>query len=134
MYHKLKTGMVGTPTQFTRIETGSTRVGVPDLYWSTPNNNGWIEFKTVYSLQVPVIKPVWRPGQLGWVKDHTKLGDNVWLAVTDKYEDVMLFILSPISVTFKIEECNMFMELPIKGMLVHSMLDTIQTVPQHLHQ
>ena len=132
MYHKLRTGMAGTKHEFTRIETGHTRVGVPDLYWSTPNNNGWLEFKVVYSLQVPVIKPDWRPGQLGWIREHVRLYDNIWLAVTDKEEDVMLFILSPVQETYVIAECSMFMEIPIKGALVHSMLDTIRIVPQQL--
>lgn len=53
----------------TRIETHSTRSGVPDAYISTESVDFWIEFKNMKtkSIHDDKWKVAWRPGQQDWL-------------------------------------------------------------------
>jgi hypothetical protein len=60
--------------QVTRIETGKTTRGVPDLYVASIHGCMWIELKRIHTefsresyTEIP-----WRPGQLGWMLNHLR--------------------------------------------------------------
>lgn len=78
--------------ELTRIESGGTRVGIPDIYYSTENTNGWIELKQIHTMQTEKAKIPWRAGQRAWIKRHIELNDNIWIAITDKYDRLLWLI------------------------------------------
>jgi hypothetical protein len=55
----------------TRVESGGTRRGIPDIHWVGFGQEGWIELKNVhYSYYKKPIKVPWRPGQQAWALDY----------------------------------------------------------------
>ncbi len=54
------------------IESGSTGVGIPDMYVECATTNCWIEVKTTHNPKRAgtLIKPDWRPGQLAWAENY----------------------------------------------------------------
>lgn len=80
-----------------RIESGSTSLGIPDVYFATNNHvvGGWIENKEIEKLPKLSYAPVRIPfqmGQMAWIKRHLKYNDHVYLSVYVKSE-VSYFIL-----------------------------------------
>jgi hypothetical protein len=68
-----------------RIESHLTGLGIPDVYFKTMYNEGWIEFKEVKpppSFYKKIIKIPFRPGQFGWIKHYVSLNGNMILACT----------------------------------------------------
>lgn len=63
--------------EFTKIESGSTKCGIPDIYYLSNINNshGWLELKIGY-LSKGVIKIDYRPGQQNWLAKHLDKGLN----------------------------------------------------------
>jgi hypothetical protein len=66
---------------WTRIETGATTQGVPDLDAILKALNSGLEFKL--ELKVCVLKgyktsSLWRPMQIAWQQRRTSLGGRVW--------------------------------------------------------
>ena len=92
----------------TRIEN-SCELGTPDCFWQGKGGSFWTEFK-----QVKVgtniythtqVKPDWRPGQVGWARDHIKFG-GLWflvVAVNDK-----IYIVDHPKVMYFVRELNPF--------------------------
>ena len=64
-----------------RIETGSTGIGIPDFYFKTMYNEGWIELKEIKGnvSREAIIKIPYRPGQFNWIKKYISLSGNVIL-------------------------------------------------------
>jgi Holliday junction resolvase len=57
----------------TRIESGGTKRGIPDIHWAGYGQEGWIELKIVHhSYYGGDIKIPWRPGQQGWAFEYMK--------------------------------------------------------------
>ena len=90
----------GEEINITRIETGATAVGVPDLHIRTKDNDVWVELKQVND-PIPhydngVIKIPFRAGQFRWIKRHREMGGKVLLIVTKEagwppYEEWSVF-------------------------------------------
>ena len=56
------------------IETGTTNLGVPDLFVRTSKVSAWIELKNEkYPLRFPYVVH-FRPGQAAWLERHYQLG------------------------------------------------------------
>jgi hypothetical protein len=69
----------------TRIETGETAVGVPDLHMRTYRHDVWIELKVVKQLKSGQVKIPFRPGQFNWIRRHTEMrGKALLLCYVDK--------------------------------------------------
>jgi hypothetical protein len=66
-----------------RIETGTTGVGVPDLYIVTPQGCVWVELKNAprysadYSSASGYYKIAWRPGQQVWMASHYRISGRL---------------------------------------------------------
>jgi len=70
------TGNMATP-----IESGTTGLGIPDMYVRTPKTSVWIEFKNEkFALCYPY-EVSFRPGQYLWLKKHMQLGGTSLLVV-----------------------------------------------------
>jgi hypothetical protein len=54
----------------TRIESGSTCLGVPDMYVVKPHKDFWLEAKRVKTPLQETNKIPWRPGQVAWMLNH----------------------------------------------------------------
>jgi len=51
---------------------------VPDLYTAKGGRVLWLELKVVNKEKKNgIIKPDWRPGQLAWIKEHSKNGGQI---------------------------------------------------------
>jgi len=51
----------------TRIESGSTCVGIPDIYYTCPREQGWIELKLGRCAWTGTCKGIrWKPTQVQW--------------------------------------------------------------------
>ena len=57
-----------------RIESGTTGVGIPDLYVAGPEGTAWIELKNLKTQHMAhrVFEVSWRPGQQAWALRHYK--------------------------------------------------------------
>ena len=64
-----------------RIETGSVGIGVPDFYFKTIYNGGWIELKEIKGnvSRETIIKIPFQPGQFNWIKRYISLNGNMIL-------------------------------------------------------
>lgn len=64
------------------IETGSTGLGVPDMFIRTQKTSAWMELKNFkYPVHFPVDIP-FRPGQAAWLERHYGLGGISILGVS----------------------------------------------------
>lgn len=64
-----------------RIESGTTGVGIPDLYVVCKGGTNWIELKNLKSqtMSSTAFEVSWRPGQQAWALRHYKVsGKNTW--------------------------------------------------------
>lgn len=74
----------------TRIESGSTGVGIPDLFIQVPDGpiSLWCELKSCRLLKRTLtVKPEWRPGQIAWAKTHQKAG-GLWILICSVEKDI----------------------------------------------
>jgi hypothetical protein len=63
--------------QLTRLESGGTARGIPDLEYAAPGGvSGWIELKRTTTQRV-----AFRPGQVGWLHRRASLGGRATLAI-----------------------------------------------------
>lgn len=80
----LQTGMVGR-WDATRIETGSTGNGVPDVAYSVPKKHGWIELKYIPHAPKRATTPPdlrhFTPLQQHWLMYRGKLAGNCWVFI-----------------------------------------------------
>ena len=80
LFNKLK----DYPIEFQPIESESTGIGIPDIYFSA-ELSGWIELKcdaTLYNsnTNVCMIRIPFRPGQISWINKHMKFkSSNIFL-------------------------------------------------------
>ena len=63
------------------IESGSTGIGIPDFYFRTAKQGGWIELKVGKLNAKGEIKLRWQPGQLNWIREHAKLLGKTFLFI-----------------------------------------------------
>lgn len=113
----------------TRIESGATSVGIPDIYYVGHGTDGWIECKFVKK-NVPLILNVpWRPGQQAWMLEYYKgmyqkkkcwtfvgMIDSVVCVPMDKfYEDNDVDLFASFSRIFTHKE---FSELKLREVLL----------------
>ena len=66
-----------------RIESGGTGRGIPDFFFKTIYDEGWIELKEITITSCRISVP-WRPGQLPWIKKYAQLRGNIILLMTYK--------------------------------------------------
>ena len=53
---------------------------MPDIYTAKSGEVIWMELKVLNKQRKDgTVKPDWRPGQLAWIKEHSKLGGNLTL-------------------------------------------------------
>ena len=88
---KRKLTVMGT-VKLQRIESGSTGLGIPDIFYRTLKYDGWIESKIIKTkLTKPIVVP-FRPGQFSWLRDYILLGGTAFLMVyiEDTHDVAML--------------------------------------------
>ena len=89
---KLKIAIKLKKLKLIRLETGGTEIGVPDLYFWTPNSRGWIELKQVEIKSVRrEISVPFRSGQLPFIRDASLFRDNVILLIEVRVEKSTLW-------------------------------------------
>ena len=89
MWEKLKSYFNNTEIFLQRIESGSTGLGIPDIYFATKKENGWLELKEIKILSKNInpdniIKIPFREGQKGWILNHLKYDKNIFIIYTTK--------------------------------------------------
>jgi hypothetical protein len=66
----------------TRIESGGTKRGIPDIHWAGRGREGWIELKNIRApYRGGDIKIPWRAGQQGWAHEYLKYSGSPSLTV-----------------------------------------------------
>lgn len=76
--------MNGYPVLVQPIESATTGIGIPDLWFGSDHINTWAELKVV-RFNEKVIRPKWRQGQIPWI-----------LRALAKRVDVLLFVFDDI--------------------------------------
>lgn len=74
------------------IESSRTSIGIPDIFFRTQENEGWIELKQI--IYNRIISVPFRPKQLEWLREYTELGGCAILATifqVDQQDYVSLF-------------------------------------------
>lgn len=87
MFKQFKNKLKTMPIVVERIESGQTKIGIPDIHCRTAYHDVWIESKEIKRWPMNpqiTLKPDWRPGQLNWIRAHTKLGGKVLVMITYK--------------------------------------------------
>jgi hypothetical protein len=64
--------------QFQPIESGSTGIGIPDIYFASDRKEGWIELKILKKKGTSLIVP-YRPGQWNWIQKRMHLNKRTYL-------------------------------------------------------
>ena len=64
---------------WTPVETGGTRIGVPDSNYCADGVEGWVENKKTDAWAVTV-----QPGQVAWIEKRLRAGGRVFIAVRRK--------------------------------------------------
>jgi len=78
VYRSIKNRLAKYVMELIRIES-SAGIAVPDVYFYTPESEGWIEFKYIRSmpkLKSTIIKIPFRPGQVAWLHRRFKMNKN----------------------------------------------------------
>ena len=74
----------------TPIESGTTGLGIPDLYIRTTKVSAWAELKHIRQpFTYPFVVP-FRPGQHAWLTQHHRLG-GVSLLIMSTPTDIFVF-------------------------------------------
>lgn len=78
----LRTALELSGAMVQSVESGSTALGIPDIYFRTLKIDGWIELKNlVYPIRGHLDVP-FRPGQYAWLKRHWEMGGTSVLAIS----------------------------------------------------
>jgi len=115
---------------FHRIETGTTELGVPDIYFENKYFTGWIEQKyiTLPKRSSTNIKIKWEPLQISWGYRHTRfVNTNVSkyaLAVIDDLNVIRIFKWPFIGEEYTQE---MFKE---KGVIVNNIIELFKALKE----
>lgn len=90
---------IKTKCMIQKIESGGTGLGIPDLFFRTLKQDGWIELKRIKwpSTNSTEIKIPFEPGQFSWIKTYRELGGKVFLmclvnSKTENDKSVFIFI------------------------------------------
>jgi len=115
VYRSIKNRLMKYMIKLVRIEN-SAGIAIPDVYFYTPESEGWIEFK--YIKQMPArasttIKIPFRPGQQAWLLDRYNsnpstlgflllaIGNKVFLfknnAIKEEYTKDELYSMSTVA-------------------------------------
>lgn len=81
MYKKILNKFSRKKILLQRIETKETGIGVPDIFYRTWNQDGWIELKVLnkYPKRKNYIKVPFRLGQINWIKNYWILNGSIFL-------------------------------------------------------
>lgn len=81
MYAKLRTIFIRNGSLIQRIESGSTGLGIPDVFFRTKQSDGWIELKEVSwpireetKIHIP-----FKSGQFYWAHKYSSLNGDMFL-------------------------------------------------------
>ena len=90
------------------VETGTTGLGVPDLFVRTTKTSAWIELKNYrYPIKYPFVVS-FRPGQAMWLERHYQLGGLSVLGIST-LEGNFFFVNEKIKRTYErrlLDECD----------------------------
>ncbi|MHA1302124.1 MAG: hypothetical protein ACTSPI_00280 [Candidatus Heimdallarchaeaceae archaeon] len=77
IYHKMRDKLSGKGMLLQRIEMDH----VPDIFYRTWHQDGWIELKTLksYPIRKTYVEVPFRPGQMNWIKTYCSLKGNMFL-------------------------------------------------------
>ena len=81
------------PIKLQPIESGSTGLGIPDLYFRAAKQGGWVEFKVARMNEAGEIKLRWEPGQLNWIKEHAELNGKTFLFIGIRPTDLLMVLV-----------------------------------------
>ena len=85
------------------IESGTTGLGIPDMFIRTSKTSAWLELKNLkYGLQFPFVVP-FRPGQAAWLERYYKLGGLSILGIA-VYNTKYFFVNQHIQRTYPTKE------------------------------
>jgi len=103
---KVKDKLTKEGCQCTRIETGSTELGVPDVFVQGHGGDVWLELKSesVHIKGKEKVKVHWRKGQLAWALVYNKIHHNKCTYTIARFEDGVLIIPMTCTNILKIEE------------------------------
>ena len=90
------------------IESGTTGLGIPDMFVRTTCKDLWVELKFErYEPRLPYTVP-FRPGQYGWLRRHYELGGlsvlGVWMP-----SGMYLWANNNIQEVYDVLTCNLWM-------------------------
>ena len=68
---------------FQPIESGRTGRGIPDIFFKTAYEEGWIELKEIVFTNIQIEIP-FQAGQLLWIRRYTRVKGNIILLMTYK--------------------------------------------------
>lgn len=84
---------------FQPIESGATGIGIPDIFFRTAGDEGWIELKEIEVTSYGAVVVPFRPGQLPWARRYMRLRGKVILLATFRksiytlgWEDVLIAV------------------------------------------
>lgn len=78
VYRSIKNRLSSYAIDLVRIEN-SAGMAIPDVYFYTPESEGWIEFKYIKSLPKrddTIVKIPFRPGQVAWLHQRFRMNRN----------------------------------------------------------
>lgn len=123
---KLK-DQIGKEIDFYSIETGSTELGIPDVYFSGDGFEGWIELKQAkLKKYASIVKIPYRPSQQKFLRKQLKKGLSSFVLISienrfyllnnfDKYYKNKYFILCYCLWSGENFDNNLFVSM-LKGM------------------
>jgi len=105
------------------IESGTTGLGIPDVFIRTTKASAWVELKHEhYEPRLPYKVP-FRTGQYGWLKHHYTLGGisvlGLWFP-----SGLHLYVNEHIQEVYGNYECDLFMR-SISGSAFISWIDNL---------
>jgi hypothetical protein len=81
-FRKKTRGLVSVgELMFQPIESSRTGIGVPDWWFRTRHDEGWVEEKELRAPLKEVVRIPWRPGQFEWMRRYVQLGGHGLLFV-----------------------------------------------------
>jgi len=102
MYHKMVSKLSPKGILLQRIEMDR----VPDIFYRTWMEDGWIELKVLksYPVRKTYVEVPFRPGQLNWIRSYRVLNGNVFLFF---YIENSLWIFKGDTIREKYQETEM---------------------------
>jgi hypothetical protein len=91
LYARLSRALVACPIELKRVEN-SMDTGTPDVFYTSKNNEGWIELKYIKKFPVRLnttIKVPFRAGQYAWVKRRLRLNNKTTNVLVIQIENTL---------------------------------------------